>query len=139
MLCISKSAYDEHGNVLQHIQLGSYAKKISLLLKRIANTILDSGINLIIDEVCVGEHSSMADWKKSLAQYKVLYVGINASVEKLEEREKSRGDRIFGSARAQWLEIHINAIYDIELDTDKLTLDDCIDMILKKIESDARA
>lgn len=134
-----KSAYDEHGNVLQHIQLGSYALKISLLLKSIATTILDSGINLIIDEVCVGEHSSMADWKKSLAQYKVVYVGVNASVEKLEEREKDRGDRILGSARAQWLEVHKNAIYDIELDTDKITLDDCVDMILKKVESDARS
>lgn len=124
-----KSAYDAQGHVLQHIQQGPFAQKISQLLKSVTITILDSGINLIIDEVCVGAHCSMSDWKKTLAEYKVLFVAINASVETLEERENKRGDRIRGSARAQWLDVHTDVTYDIELDTDELSLDQCINII----------
>ncbi|HTM63950.1 MAG TPA: AAA family ATPase [Gammaproteobacteria bacterium] len=127
-----QSAYDEHGNILQHIQLGPYAKKISELLKDVVITMLSREFNVIIDEVCVGEHSSMSEWKTKLASYQVLYVGVNASVENLEAREKERGDRIIGSARAQWLEVHKNVTYDVEVNTDELSIDECLKLIMSK-------
>lgn len=133
-----KSAYDDAGHLLQHIQLGPYAKKVSQLLKNIVLTILNSGMNVIIDEVCVGEYSTLADWKSALAPYQVLYVGIHSSIEKLEEREKQRGDRILGSARAQWMAVHSDAEYDLELTTDNRSLEDCVNQVTEKLAGRAQ-
>jgi chloramphenicol 3-O phosphotransferase len=129
-----KSAYDSQGHLLQHIQLGPYAKKISQLLKQLAVTMLDAGMNLIIDEICVGEESTMTEWKKVLAPYSVLYVGVTASIEQLERRESARGDRMSGSARAQAQTVHENVTYDLEINTDKFSLNDCVAEIQKMIE-----
>lgn len=130
-----KSAYDGDDNLLQHIQLGPYARKISQLLKSIVITMLDNGFNVIIDEVCVGEHSSLVDWKSALANYSVLYVGVNASVDKLEEREKARGDRILGSARGQWMEVHQDASYDVEINTDEISREECVNKIIAQLSA----
>jgi chloramphenicol 3-O phosphotransferase len=128
-----KEGRDENDHIIQQIQLGPYAVKISQLFKNIVATILNDGVNIIIDEICVGDHSSIADWKNHLASYEVLYVGVNASVETLEQREQSRGDRIPGSARAQWLAMKDETDYDVTLDTDKLTVDECVNLILNHI------
>ena len=129
-----KSAYDCDGTLLQHIQLGTYARRISQLLKNMVVTMLDNGFNVIVDEVCVGENSDMADWKSMLASYRVLYVGINTSVATLEQREKARGDRILGSARAQWQDVHKGAKYDVGINTDELCLADCVGRIIDKLD-----
>lgn len=46
-----------------------------------------------------------------------MWVGVNAPLPVLEQREKERGNRIQGSARGQFHKVHVNATYDLEINT----------------------
>ena len=88
------------------------------------------GHHLIIDDVSFGK-AQVNEWKKLLKNFKVLWIGVNAPLSILEQREKVRGNRIVGSARAQFHKVHAEAEYDLEIDTHHTTLDENI----KKITS----
>jgi hypothetical protein len=47
----------------------------------------------------------------------------------LEQREKERGNRMIGSARAQFHKVHADAIYDLEIDTHHATASENIKKI----------
>jgi chloramphenicol 3-O phosphotransferase len=53
---------------------------------------------IIIDDVSFGKQQ-LDEWKKILKDFRVLWVGVNAPLAVLEQREKDRGNRIQGSAR----------------------------------------
>ena len=126
-------SYDEQGNPLAHIQLESYAQHISDTLKEVALTLLNSGHNLIIDEVCVTSES-YRQWQHNLSRFHTLFVGITCPTEVLEAREKSRNDRMIGSARAQNLMVHATTTYDLMLDTHELSLEECTEKIITKLK-----
>ncbi|HEV2524209.1 MAG TPA: chloramphenicol phosphotransferase, partial [Gammaproteobacteria bacterium] len=123
---------EKTGNPIQHLQMGPYAKKVSDALKNIVISMLQSGLNVIIDEVCIGD-KSFEIWQKKLSGYKVLYVGVNAPIEILEMRENERKDRIIGSARGQFISAHKNNQYDLEIDTSRISIENCVSTIMKKI------
>lgn len=129
-----KHSQSPSGEPLAHIQLGSFAHKISHLFKQVVITALECGHNIIIDEVCVVE-GSFAKWQKILSPWNTLYIGIKTETSVLIQREQDRKDRMIGSARAQNAIVHLHKSYDLELNTDKLNPDDCIAKILSLIES----
>lgn len=122
--------HDERGRQIAHIEAGPYAQKVSDSLKEIAITLLKQGHNLIIDEVCVFP-GSFAQWQKALKPFNSVYVGLMAKDETLERREQERKDRMTGSARAQNKTVHQGNTYDIYLDTDALSLEDCAQSIIE--------
>lgn len=124
-----KTSSDSAGNKLAFIQLGPYAEMVSESLKNIALSLLENGHNLIVDEVCALPGSFLS-WRQKLLPFKTLYVGLHASLEKLEQREIKRKDRMLGSARAQSLTVHRDNIYDLSLDTGALSLEECADKIV---------
>ncbi len=63
----------------------------------------------------------------------VLFVGVVCPLEVLEAREKDRGDRTLGQARGQAGIIHQNCIYDLEVDTSKLSASECADQIKTRL------
>ena len=75
---------------------------------------------LIVDHVLVRE-----DWTKQcanlLADRYVLFVGIHCPLAELERREAERDERRQGFARSQIEYIHAGKVYDVEVDTSKLT------------------
>ncbi len=111
-----KEGIDKEGQLTQEIQMGPFAKKMVLSLKEIALTLAKMGHYLIIDDVAFGA-SEVALWQETLQNYRVLWIGLNAPLEHLELREKARGDRIAGSARAQHKEVHNGITYDLEFNT----------------------
>jgi len=60
-------------------------------------------------------------------------IGVHCSIEELERREKARGDREIGLAREQQATIHNSVIYDIEVDTSELSVEECALTIKSKI------
>jgi len=124
-----KKEYDSDGNEVYHIQMGPYAKKVNNSLKNIVLTMLNDGLNVIIDEVCI-DSESFNRWQKKLSSYKVLYVGVRAPVETLETREKERDNRIHGSARAQHELVHLGNQYDLEVDTSMKSIEGCVNSII---------
>ncbi|MBR4879636.1 MAG: chemotaxis protein, partial [Clostridia bacterium] len=51
-------------------------------------------------------------------------------VEILREREKARGDRCVGSAESSFTYLFPKDGYDIEVDTHKITADECAEKII---------
>ena len=114
---------DQTGQTVYNIQAGPFAKKITRTLKDITVLLASQQYNLIIDDVAFGA-IEVDEWKQALKDYNVLYVGVVTPLDVLEQREKTRGDRIKGSARSQYFKVHENVAYDLEIDTHRDTLKD---------------
>ena len=74
-------------------------------------------------------------WRSELAGLQWLLVGVVASLDVLEKRESSRGNRILGEARAQVDLIHRDIEYDLTVDTARLSPEECARAILAALPS----
>ena len=74
------------------------------------------GLNVMVDEVVI-DKTSWDDWTSALRGLDVVWVGIRCAAEVAEERNKVRGDRFRGLARAQTVTVHQYPVYDFEIDT----------------------
>ncbi len=129
-----KSSQDKDGNLIQELEMGSFAKEISESYRQIVVLLARMGHCLIIDDVAFGKNE-MERWRKLLHEFQVLYVGVTSSLQVLEFREKQRGNRMVGSARAQYFTVHVGNQYDLELDTTLLDTKACVDLVLTKMKS----
>lgn len=130
-----KTDTDIDNNPLAYIQMGPFARQIVSLVKETILTALRAGFRVIIDEVC-NTKSSYNLWQELLKPYHPIYVGLETDPRILEERERKRGDRMIGSARAQALTIHRDKIYDLMFDTQKLSMEEIANQIIEKIEEE---
>lgn len=116
-----KKGVDPSGHPTYELQMGPYAKKIRRAFLEIARLLATLGHNLILDDFAFGK-KDVDEWKALLTDFQVLWVGVNAPLEILESREKTRGNRVVGSARDQFHKIHAGAVYDLTLDTHQSSL-----------------
>jgi chloramphenicol 3-O phosphotransferase len=74
------------------------------------------------------------DWYRdclsALVSHHVLLVGVHCPLEILRNREAARGDRRIGLAEIQFPIVHRNRDYDIEVDTNAKSPEDCAFEIL---------
>ena len=87
----------------------------------------EQGNNLIVDDVLLGPAS--ADYARLLSPFEVCRVGVFASLDILEARERQRGDRLIGLARWQYDRVHQGMVYDLEVDTGSASPMQCADLI----------
>ena len=85
--------------------------------------------NLIVDHVVI-EKAWLDQCLQLLGGRYVLFIGLHCPLEELERRERKRDSRRQGFARAQIDGIHQDKIYDIELDTGVLSVDQCAEQVL---------
>ena len=111
-----KKSEDASGNLIQELQAGPYAQKIGKTFQEVILALAKMGHHIIIDDVSFGKQQ-LDEWKKILKDFHVLWVGVNAPLSVLEQREKERGNRILGSARGQFHKVHVDATYDLEINT----------------------
>ena len=130
-----KKNVDAEGNLVCDIMLGDVAKRVSASLKSLVIALLKDGHNVIIDEVCMSREQA-AIWKETLQSFDVIYVGVTTDLITLEAREKARGDRMLGSARAQAAIIHNTGIhYDLMLDTSVALIEQCAATIVSLVKT----
>ncbi len=116
---------DGHRNVV--IKTGQFGAKVMDGMRHAIAAMAAQGNNLIVDEVMLeGEASIYADL---LSPFEAFFVGVFAPLDVLEERERSRDDRIAGLARWQFDRVHQNITYDLEIDTTKATPMECAKQI----------
>ncbi|CRX37906.1 chloramphenicol phosphotransferase CPT family protein [Estrella lausannensis] len=127
-----KAATDIDGKPMQLLQIGPFAKKVSETLKQIVQLMAESGYFIIIDDIAFGKEGVDA-WREALRGYQVIYIGIHTPLPVLEERERARGDRMIGSARAQFLSVHRGVSYDLEFDTSKVSVNQIVKSIGQKV------
>jgi len=125
---------DSTGHPIYTLKTGPFAKRIIRTLKEITLLLAAESYHLIIDDVAFGA-IEVEEWKEALKPYPVLYVGVVAPLEVLEERERTRENRPLGSARSQYFKVHENVAYDLEVNTHTNTLQDNVLTIQRALES----
>lgn len=123
-----KKSQDEDGNPIQELQAGPYAQRIGKTFREVVLALAKMGHQIIIDDVSFGKNQ-VDEWRESLKHFQVLWVGVNAPLSVLEQREKERGNRIVGSARGQFHKVHVDTFYDLEIDTHQASLTENIEKI----------
>ena len=128
-----RGSSDERGLQMQELQMGPFAEKMCSTFKELVLTLAKLGHYIIIDDVSLIK-KEIESWKQLLKEYKVLWVGVNAPLSLLEERESRREDRIKGSARAQYFKVHSGIQYDLDCDTSLEALEDIVATIKRRID-----
>ena len=94
---------------------------------------LDKGVNLVVDHI-LHDEDTFKNFVEILEKYPVVFVGVHCSPEELERRELARGDRCIGQAVKQLNFVHQqNEVYDIEVDTHSMSLEEAARTIAEKV------
>ena len=73
-----------------------------------------AGLNVIVDEVLLSEDDWIG-WQQELEGLDVLWVRVDGALDVVEAREKERGDRMIGMARAQFDIVHRYPAYGVRV------------------------
>jgi chloramphenicol 3-O phosphotransferase len=88
------------------------------------------GNNVIVDYIQY-DPAWVSDLKEVLKDIKVVWVGVTASLETLEQREKSRGrPQVEGHVRSHYPTVHQGIKYDLTVNTDELKPEAAADKII---------
>lgn len=96
-------------------------------------SLAQSGNNIIVDHV-LQEDGWLKECVENWVGLNVLFVGVKCPLEITERREKTRDDRVIGTARYQFDRVHVHGLYDIEVDTSILGVDECVARIMELID-----
>lgn len=92
------------------------------------------GNNVIADHAFV-EKAWVDECVSLFAGMNAYLIGLYCPLEVLEQREKDRKDRTLGQAGLQFDVIHKYTKYDLELDTSKLTVEECADNVIERLKT----
>jgi chloramphenicol 3-O phosphotransferase len=98
------------------VRVGSLGRQLLRAYQASVSAAARVGLNVIVDEVVI-DQTSWDDWTTALSDLDVVWVGIRCASEVAEERNRVRGNRFAGLARAQTVTAHRYAMYDFEIDT----------------------
>ncbi len=129
----------ENGSPSVSIKTGAVGERALTGMRLAVAALAGAGNNLIVDEVLFGNvateyGNAVEEYKTLLAPFNLYWVGVFASLDALEERERRRGDRQIGFARAQYDIVHRRMDYDLEIDNSNLTPEKCASLIKERFD-----
>lgn len=92
------------------------------------------GNNVLADHVFV-EKAWVDECAELFAKMNAYLIGLTCPLDVLEQRERDRKDRTLGQARLQYELIHKYTHYDLELDTSKLTTEECAEQVIARLKN----
>lgn len=98
----------------------------------------NAGNNLIVEHILDGP-GWVSDLKRLLHPYDVFFVGLHCNLAELQSREAARGDRPIGSAELDFRSVHNGRIYDLEIDSGRVSAAENAERILLAWQSQTRA
>jgi chloramphenicol 3-O phosphotransferase len=111
---------------------GPVGQQLAAAMRAAVAAVARLGFPVITDDVFIDPEWADA-WRRVLAGVPTVWVGVFAPLEIVEERERRRGDRIRGEARAQYDVIHRGIEYDVTVDTSRHDADACAQAILSHV------
>lgn len=110
--------------------------KVAKGMHHALSALVATGNNIIVDHV-LQERQWLDECVMLLADYKVLFVSVNCSLEELQRRERERGDRNIGLANYQYNLVHKHGIYDLEINTELNNTHECAQQIKQYLHDNA--
>ena len=95
-----------------------------------------AGNNVLADHVLV-EPAWVRECAEVFAELPAYLIGVRCPLDVMNAREAARGDRTLGQAAKQFHKVHAHGVYDLEVDTSVLSVDECVQQIASHIESHA--
>ena len=117
----------ECGTPSVRIAVGPVGDRVLKGMRAAIAALADAGNNLIVDDVMLNGEAS--EYRRLLQAHDLHFVGVQASLDVLEERERQRGDRMIGLARWQFERVHRNVDYDLVVDTGLADPEACAEQI----------
>jgi len=125
-----------HGDgVLTEVRIGPGGLALKAAQYRAVATLAASGLDVIVDDL-IWDRRVLAAAVAALATSRVLFVAVRVPLDVAERRERERGDRGPGAARAFYHLVHAHGVYDLELDTSTASPLECAQRIKHALETD---
>lgn len=94
---------------------------------------LETNDGVIVDHVITSERI-FNEFNNMLNNYDIFSVHVDCPLETLLKRERERGNRCEGTAESSYIYLYPKTGYNLTVDTDKMTSEECALEILKKID-----
>lgn len=114
------------------IQAGPVGRRLMQGMRQAIAALAAAGNNLVVDDVML--NGGIDEYRKLLSGFSLHVVGVFASLEILEKRERQRGDRMIGLARWQYDRVHQGIDYDLRVDSDSATPQECAQRIKARFD-----
>ena len=107
---------------LIEMKVSPYAGLVFSCLPKVVKLLADNGLNVIFDECNFVKKNEteflINDYRNLFSEHKLLMVGVKCDLKIMEQREKSRGDRVIGMAKIfHQSEKNFQFPYDLIVDT----------------------
>src|SRR3954451_22729534 len=102
--------------ILSEVRIGPGGLKLLRGMYHSIAALAGAGVDVVVDNV-IHDRRELKVAVDALSDSRVLFVGLKLPRAVAEQRERDRGDRGPGGARAFYDLVHAHAIYDLELDT----------------------
>lgn len=109
-------------------QLATVLRRTRAGFHRAVAGMAEAGNDIVVEHV-LSETWRLVDCLNVFRDFRVVFVGVRCSLPELRRREQLRGDRISGSAVAQYEIVHMHGLYDLECDTEAKTPQECAGQI----------
>jgi len=113
---------------------GPAGQRLAAGMRAAVAALAKAGNDVLVDDVFL-DSAWLDDWRRLLADLEWILVGVLAPLHVLEKRERARGNRIVGEARAQIASIHEGVPYDLTVDTSRLSPEEAARIILASFPS----
>ena len=116
------------------IRGGPVGRRLMRGMNHTLAALAQDGFTLVVDHVMI-ESKWLKDCVEALGMFEVYFVGVRCPLAVVEQREKDRGDRTLGQAKAQYHVVHKHMIYDLEVDTSLLAPEESAQRIRSYVEA----
>ena len=123
---------DKNGKLFT-LEVGAEGQKVIRGMHRAIAAYAHTGNNVIVDYIKY-EDVWITDLQEALKGINVIWVGVTAPLEIIEQREKKRGTSPEGHARSHYHTVHQGMRYDVMVDTSKETPEQAAELIIKFVK-----
>jgi chloramphenicol 3-O phosphotransferase len=114
------------------VQAGTEGRLLIAGMHRAIVTLSRAGNNVVADHVLV-EPQWVQDCANLFSDLPAYLIGVHCPLDILEQRERARGSRTLGQARAQFARVHAHCVYDLEVNTSTYTPEECARQIQSRV------
>ena len=120
------------------IRFGGAGKAVLAAMRRAIALMAREGVNVIIDDIIL-ESEFLVDYLQVMQGIPLYFIGVRCPLEVISEREAQRPGRFPGTALGHFDQCHAHGLYDLEVDTSKLSPPACAKQVLARIQTPPRA
>jgi chloramphenicol 3-O phosphotransferase len=116
-------------NTYTEVRFGETGQRMLRGMRRAIVALVAEGNNIIIDDIIL-QPEFLDDYVAAFVGLPVYFVGVRCPVEVINEREKVRPGRFPGTAIGHFDICHAHGIYDVEVDTSRLSPAECAQKVV---------